>query len=157
MTGDGGMRFEEGGESDVSGTDEARFRIVLFDGPTGFGLPDWAVFLPTTDVLTIFEALEENDLVPAGFSTASVDVLDADFVEVFDLATRLAGASKQFAIALIHDSLEGRRRTWLTGTDLNVAADDDATELRRREIMLGRSRRTDAEATDALEWLQNRL
>ena len=149
------MRVEDGSERDVGGTDEARFRIVLFDGPTGFALPDWAVYLPTTDALTAFGVLAEKDLVPCGFTTETVDVLDADFVEVFDLATRLAGRSKQFAIALIHDSSDGLRRTWLTGTDLNLPADDDATELRRREIMLARPRRTDAEAADALDWLQN--
>ncbi|MFF2052718.1 hypothetical protein ACFVU2_14040 [Leifsonia sp. NPDC058194] len=150
------MKIEDNDWRTTDWHDEGHFRIILFDGPAGAGLPEWAVFLPTADVLSAFAALREEDLVPSGYNTEIVDVLDADFVDVHELASRLAGQSKYFAITLVvPESAGGPGEIWLTGTDLNRAGPDNATQARQREIMLSRPRRADEEAERALEWLRD--
>lgn len=150
------MRFEDVDERDTDWHEEARFRITLFDGPNGFALPDWAVYLPTVDALSSFGVLREEDLVPSGYNTEAIDVLETDFVDVYELATKLAGQSKYFAIAgVLPESAEGKGEIWLTGTDLNRSSPDSPSEARQREIMFSRPRRSDTEAAAALEWLRS--
>lgn len=125
------MRFFDGSERDINWVDDYPvFRIVLFAGPTG---------------------VDMTTMEPAGYDTEVLDVYDADFTEVFSLATELAGGSKFFSIALLTENdLQGRGLVWLTGTNLNYSSYDEI-EGHKRDIALSRPRSTDEAAEIALQ------